>query len=223
VKKAAAKKAVAKKTPVKKSVAKKSAVKKAVVKKAAAKKPVAKKVAAKKPVVKKAVAKKPVVKKSVAVAARAKKPVAVVKPVKTSGMTKTAERKAKKLAKAKVAAPKKVQAVAAPVWPPMIAAVLSQLDDAKAEQVVAMDLSGKSTIADTMVVATGRSNRHVNAIADQVVDTLSKHGMKNIRIEGVPQCDWVLVDAGDVIVHVFRPEVRSFYNLEKLWAANIPE
>ena len=86
-----------------------------------------------------------------------------------------------------------------------------------------MDLTGKSTIADTMVVATGRSNRHVNAIADQVVEELHKHGMKNIRIEGVPQCDWVLVDAGDVIVHVFRPEVRSFYNLEKLWSANVPE
>jgi ribosome-associated protein len=105
----------------------------------------------------------------------------------------------------------------------MITAVLKQLDDGKAEQVVAMDLSGKSTIADTMIVATGRSGRHVNAIADQVVDELSKHGMKNIRIEGIPQCDWVLVDAGDVIVHIFRPEVRSFYNLEKLWAANVPE
>jgi ribosome-associated protein len=138
-------------------------------------------------------------------------------------MTKTAERKAKKAAKSKVAAPRKIAVVAAPAWPPMISAVLRQLDDAKAEQVVAMDLSGKSTIADTMIVATGRSNRHVNAIADQVIDELSKHGMKNIRIEGVPQCDWVLVDAGDVIVHVFRPEVRSFYNLEKLWAANIPE
>jgi ribosome-associated protein len=102
-------------------------------------------------------------------------------------------------------------------------ALLSQLDDAKAEEVITMDLSEKSTIADTMVVASGRSGRHVNAIADQVVEALAKQGLKNIRIEGVPQCDWVLVDAGDVIVHVFRPEVRSFYNLEKLWAANVPE
>jgi ribosome-associated protein len=171
----------------------------------------------------KVIAKKPVAKKSSAIVNKVKKPVAVAKPIVKGTMTKTAERKAKKLAKAKVAAPKKVVAVAAPQWPPMITAVLRQLDDSKAEQVVAMDLSGKSTIADTMIVATGRSNRHVNAIADQVVDELSKHGMKNIRIEGVPQCDWVLVDAGDVIVHVFRPEVRSFYNLEKLWAANIPE
>ncbi len=139
--------------------------------------------------------------------------------------TKTAERKAKRAAKAAVAPVKKVKPakVAAPVWPPVISSLLKQLDDAKAEQVVAMDLTGKSTIADTMVVASGRSGRHVNAIADQVVEELSKHGLKNIRIEGVPQCDWVLVDAGDVIVHVFRPEVRSFYNLEKLWAANVPE
>ena len=73
-----------------------------------------------------------------------------------------------------------------------------------------------------MVVASGRSNRHVNAIADQVVEDLKKNGQSNIRIEGVPQCDWVLVDAGDIIIHVFRPEVRSFYNLEKLWSASIP-
>lgn len=217
------KKPVAKKAAAKKTPAKKVAVKKAVAKKAVAKKPVAKKaVKAVKPKAKVA-AKKPVAKKAAVVVAKIKKPVAVAKPVVKTGMTKTAERKAKKAAKAKVVAPKKVVAVAAPVWPPMINAVLRQLDDAKAEQVVTMDLSGKSTIADTMIVATGRSNRHVNAIADQVVDELSKHGMKNIRIEGVPQCDWVLVDAGDVIVHVFRPEVRSFYNLEKLWAANIPE
>ncbi len=235
--KSVAKKTVAKRSAVKKAVkkpvAKKAALKKAPAKKAAVKKAAAKKPIAKKPIAKKAVkavkpkarvvVKKPAAKKAPVVATRIKKPIAVAKPVAKTGMTKTAERKAKKLAKAKVVSPKKAVAVAAPVWPPMIGAVLRQLDDAKAEQVVTMDLSGKSTIADTMIVATGRSNRHVNAIADQVVDELSKHGMKNIRIEGVPQCDWVLVDAGDVIVHVFRPEVRSFYNLEKLWAANIPE
>jgi ribosome-associated protein len=227
-KKVAAKKSPAKK-PVKKIVAKKPVVKKAAAKKTAprkfvkAAKPIAKAKPKAKVAAKKAVVKKPIAKKAVATVTRVKKPVAIAKPIVKGTMTKTAERKAKKLSKAKVAAPKKAVAVAAPIWPPMIAAVLRQLDDAKAEQIVAMDLSGKSTIADTMVVATGRSGRHVNAIADQVIDELSKHGMKNIRIEGVPQCDWVLVDAGDVIVHVFRPEVRSFYNLEKLWAANIPE
>ena len=105
----------------------------------------------------------------------------------------------------------------------MVEAVLKQLDDSKAEAIVTIDVSRKSTIADTMVVASGRSSRHVNAIADQVVDALSKLGKKNIRVEGVPQCDWVLVDAGDVMIHIFRPEVRSFYNLEKLWSEHAPQ
>ncbi len=226
--KAVAKKAIRK--PVIKVAAKKvvkPAIKKSAPKKAvskpAAKKTAAKKIAAKKPVIKKTVV-KPAVKKPIA-----KKPVAkkvVAAPGAAVKQTKTAERKAKRAAKVLATAPVKKPRVAkpaAPVWPPVITAVLKQLDDAKAEQVIAMDLSGKSTIADTMVVASGRSGRHVNAIADQVVDELAKHGFKNIRIEGIPQCDWVLVDAGDVIIHVFRPEVRSFYNLEKLWAANVPE
>jgi len=73
-----------------------------------------------------------------------------------------------------------------------------------------------------MVVASGRSARHVAAIADQLVEKLKDAGCKDLRIEGLPHCDWVLVDAGDVIVHVFRPEVRSFYNLEKLWSSDAP-
>lgn len=100
--------------------------------------------------------------------------------------------------------------------------ILKQLDDSKAEQVVTIDVSRKSTVADVMVVASGRSNRHVSAIAEQVVERLSHLGKKNLRVEGMPQCDWVLVDAGDVMVHVFRPEVRSFYNLEKLWSEHAP-
>jgi ribosome-associated protein len=138
-------------------------------------------------------------------------------------MTKTAERKAKRAAKAVVKAPRKAAAVAPTNWSPLVKAVLMQLDDAKAEQVVAVDMAGRSSVADTVVVASGRSNRHVNAIADQVIEELEKHGHKNIRIEGVPQCDWVLVDAGDIIIHVFRPEVRSFYNLEKLLSSHVPE
>jgi ribosome-associated protein len=74
-----------------------------------------------------------------------------------------------------------------------------------------------------MVVASGRSSRHVGAIADQLVEKLKERGYRDLRIEGMPQCDWVLVDAGDVVVHLFRPEVRSFYNLEKLWSAHAPE
>ncbi len=80
-----------------------------------------------------------------------------------------------------------------------------------------LDLRGKSSIADYMVVTTGRSNRHVGSVADRVVEDLHKAGF-SARIEGLPHCDWVLIDAGDVIVHVFRPEVRAFYNLEKMWA-----
>jgi ribosome-associated protein len=96
--------------------------------------------------------------------------------------------------------------------------VLSSLDDMKAEDTISIDLRGKTTIADTMVVTSGRSNRHVGAVADRVLEDLGKAGVPDLRVEGMPHCDWVLIDAGDVIVHVFRPEVREFYNLEKMWA-----
>lgn len=99
---------------------------------------------------------------------------------------------------------------------------MTQLDDAKAEEVVTISLDGKAALADQLVVASGRSNRHVSAIAEQLVEKLKAAGFKNIHVEGMPQCDWVLVDAGDVVVHVFRPEVRSFYNLEKLWSEHAP-
>ena len=87
----------------------------------------------------------------------------------------------------------------------------------KAEDTISIDLRGKTTIADTMVVTSGRSNRHVGAVADRVLEDLRKAGVSGLRVEGMPHCDWVLIDAGDVIVHVFRPEVREFYNLEKMW------
>jgi len=87
----------------------------------------------------------------------------------------------------------------------------------KAEDTVSIDLRDKTSIADTMVVTSGRSHRHVGSIADRVVEDLRKAGAKNLKVEGMPNCDWVLIDAGDVIVHVFRPEVRDFYNLEKMW------
>jgi ribosome-associated protein len=88
----------------------------------------------------------------------------------------------------------------------------------KAEDTLTIDLRGKSSLADDMVVTSGRSNRHVGAVADRVLEDLRKAGLKDLRVEGMPHCDWVLIDAGDVIVHVFRPEVREFYNLEKMWA-----
>jgi ribosome-associated protein len=99
--------------------------------------------------------------------------------------------------------------------------ILAQLEDAKAEETVTIDLSGKTAIADYMVVTSGRSNRQVGAIADRLQKAFSEAGIKGVRVEGMPHCDWVLIDAGDVIVHVFRPEVRAFYNLEKMWAADV--
>jgi ribosome-associated protein len=108
---------------------------------------------------------------------------------------------------------------AAPVRP-MIDVILDCLDDAKAEETVAVDITGKSSLADHMVVTSGRSQRHVGAVADQVVKALREAGYDKPRIEGLPHCDWVLVDAGDVIVHIFRPEVREFYNIEKMWQAD---
>lgn len=88
----------------------------------------------------------------------------------------------------------------------------------KAEDTLTIDLRSKSAIADLMVVTTCRSNRHVGSVADRVLKDLGEAGVPGVRAEGMPQCDWVLIDAGDVIVHVFRPEVRAFYNLEKMWA-----
>jgi len=97
--------------------------------------------------------------------------------------------------------------------------VLACLEDMKAEDSVTVDLTGKSSIGDYMVVTTGRSQRHVGSIADNVVKGLHAAGISGVRVEGMKQGDWVLIDAGDVIVHVFRPEVREFYNLEKMWSA----
>ncbi|GER08621.1 ribosomal silencing factor RsfS [Iodidimonas muriae] len=103
----------------------------------------------------------------------------------------------------------------------LLETVLATLDDNKAEEIVSIPLSGKSSIADHMIVANGRSSRQVAAIADHIVRTLREQGLGHARVEGLPQADWVLIDAGDVIVHLFRPEVRSFYNLEKMWAADL--
>jgi ribosome-associated protein len=198
VKKIAAKKLAAKK-PIKKAV-KKLAPKRAV-KKLAAKKPAtkpAKKLVAKK-IVKKAIAKKPVAKKKVA----AKKPAARKTPA------------------AKIVIAPKGPRYTGPDWP-LMNVILDAMDDAKAEEVLAINVEGRSSMADGMVIASGRANRHVAAIADQLVDKLKAFGQKDVRVEGLETSDWVLVDAGNVIVHIFRPEVRSFYNLEKLWSEHAP-
>lgn len=102
----------------------------------------------------------------------------------------------------------------------MIDLVLRSLDDAKAEQTVHIDITGKSSLSDHMVVTSGRSHRHVGAVADQLAKDLKDAGFGKPRVEGLPHCDWVLVDGGDVIVHIFRPEVREFYNIEKMWAVD---
>jgi ribosome-associated protein len=96
--------------------------------------------------------------------------------------------------------------------------VLASLEDSKAENIVSIDIQGKSSLGDYMVVASGRSHRHVAAVADNLLKTLKDAGVR-ARVEGLNSADWVLIDAGDVIVHVFRPEVREFYGLEKMWQA----
>ena len=104
----------------------------------------------------------------------------------------------------------------------LLEVVIDTLDGAKAEDVVTIDLKGKTSIGDHMVVASGRSQRHVGAVADHLIKRLKDEGYGRARIEGLPQGDWVLIDAGEVIVHLFRPEVREFYNLEKMWSADRP-
>jgi ribosome-associated protein len=101
--------------------------------------------------------------------------------------------------------------------------VLTSLEDDKAEEILAIDIRGKSSFADMLVIASGRSARHVGALAEHVMHKLKQAGVKDVRIEGMPQAVWVLVDAGDVVVHLFRPEVRSFYNIEKIWAGATPD
>lgn len=100
-------------------------------------------------------------------------------------------------------------------------AVIASLDDSKAENVITIDIHGKSALGDYMVIASGRSHRHVGAIADHLLRDLKDKGFGAPRVEGLPNCDWVLIDTGDIIIHLFRPEVREFYGIEKMW--QVPE
>lgn len=100
----------------------------------------------------------------------------------------------------------------------LIDLVLRSLDDDQAQEVVSIPLEGKSSIADFMVIGSGRSTRQVAAMAQKLAERIKQAGFGSSRIEGLPAADWVLIDAGDVVVHLFRPEVRSFYNLERMWA-----
>ncbi len=123
----------------------------------------------------------------------------------------------------KAAAKPAVAEPAAPASDPLelARAVVQQLDDDKAENILSIPLAGKSPMADAMIVASGRSARHVAALADHVARKLKDEGVSQVRVEGLPNADWVLIDAGDIIVHIFRPEVREFYNLERIWSADV--
>ena len=218
IKKSGVKKSTAKKLPVKKPAVKKSSVKiaaKKIAPRKVAKKAAAKKIAPRK-VAKKAVAKK------IAPRNVAKKVVA----------KKSAPRNSAKKSAIKKITPRKAVAIklaAKPVYhfegpaAPQVKLILETLDDAKAENTIAINIAGRSAMADAMVITTGRVNRHVNAIADQLYSKLKSAGVKRIRIEGQEAGDWCLMDTGDVIIHIFRPEVRLFYNLEKLWSADAPK
>ncbi len=142
-------------------------------------------------------------------------------------MRKPAQKAAAKKPATKKVASKKVikKAISekAPAPPPdVLARVLKSLDDDKAEEVVTIDLEGRSSLCDVIVIANGRSSRHVASIADHLARRLKEAGYGTRPVDGLAQGDWVLVDAGDVIVHVFRPEVRAYYDLEGMWSVEEP-
>lgn len=104
----------------------------------------------------------------------------------------------------------------------LLSRILVSLDDDKAEEVVTIDLAGRSSLADWIVIADGRSQRHVSAIAEHLARRLKEAGYGTRPVDGIESGDWVLVDAGDVIVHIFRPEVRAYYDLEGMWSVKEP-
>jgi ribosome-associated protein len=110
-----------------------------------------------------------------------------------------------------------------PGSPDLLKLILSSLADDKAIEAVTIDLTGKTSIADAMVIATGTSQRHLASMAEHLMTRLKRAGLQGLGSEGGGQSDWLLIDAGDVIVHLFKDEVRRFYDLEKLWGAALPE
>ena len=118
---------------------------------------------------------------------------------------------------AKKSAAKKTQKAAIAAIESVLETVMTCLDDSKAEEITKIDIRDKSALADYMVIASGRSNRHVSAVADHLLRELKASGIKSAKVEGLQNADWVLIDIGDIIVHIFRPEVREFYSLEKMW------
>jgi ribosome-associated protein len=124
---------------------------------------------------------------------------------------------------AKKSAPRKQASLREAEEPPLLSRILNSLDDDKAENIVTIDLDGRSALADAIVIATGRSARHVSSIAEHLGRRLKEAGYGTRPLLGVQTGDWALVDAGDVIVHVFRPEVRLYYDLEGMWSIQEPE
>jgi ribosome-associated protein len=136
------------------------------------------------------------------------------KPAKKPAAKKSA---AKKAAPVKKPAPKKKASAPETI---LLSRILKSLDDDKAEEVVSIDMDGHSSLCDTIVIANGRSSRHVASIAEHLARRLKEVGYGTCHMDGLTQGDWVLVDAGDVIVHVFRPEVRAYYDLEGMWSVD---
>jgi len=125
--------------------------------------------------------------------------------------------------KAPRAAAKPAAKAGKPTDPALLSRILASLDDDKAEDVVTIDLAGRSSLADAIIVANGRSSRHVASIAEHLARRLKEAGYGTRPVDGAAQGDWALVDAGDVIVHVFRPEVRAYYDLEGMWSVEEPK
>ncbi len=140
-----------------------------------------------------------------------------------AGPKRPATRRASRKPAAETAAGQRPSGQPSRVPSPVLKVVETSLDADKAEEIVTIDLTNKTSIADYMVIATGRSQRQLVAMADHLVMKLKPHGISPIPIEGKDQGDWVLIDAGDVVVHLFRPEARAHYNLEKMWAMDMPE
>lgn len=142
----------------------------------------------------------------------------------TTKVTKTAKATAKTAAKPKAAKPPAPKKSSIPAEVQKLhKLILKSLDDDKAEDIVSIDLTGKSSVADFLVIASGRSSRQVAAMAEHLVERISATVGRKLKAEGKAVGDWVLIDTGDIVVHLFRPDVRGFYNLEKMWGATIPE
>jgi ribosome-associated protein len=145
----------------------------------------------------------------------------VKKPSKTPPKKKPLRKPAAKPRAAKSATVEKRKAAPAKDRE-LLKRIVQSLDDDKAEDIVTIDLEGRSSLADALVIASGRSQRHVASIADHLARKLKEAGYGTRPVDGAGQSDWVLVDAGDIIVHIFRPEVRSYYDLEGMWSVDEP-